>query len=150
MRLLTAGSLVRVQQGEPKRAGRHQSFCSFLLYLLTPTNYSATHSRAAVNWLGAPRCLRQMKRCSEQEETTSIASAPSEQGDYVSDRQGRWFESNRGSHLRSLEPQRVQGFSLNVKKDLYDHFNLPTFLLGEEAQMMDLTNEIISYFSQES
>ena len=30
-----------------------------------------------VNWLGAPRCLRQMKRCSEQEETTSIASAPS-------------------------------------------------------------------------
>lgn len=38
----------------------------------------------------------------------------------------------------------------NVKKDLYDHFNLPTFLLGEEAQMMDLTNEIISYFSQES
>ena len=51
----------------------------------------------AVNWLGAPRCLRQMKRCSEQEETTSIASAPSEQGDYVSDRQGRWFESNRGS-----------------------------------------------------
>ena len=50
-----------------------------------------------VNWLGAPRCLRQMKRCSEQEETTSIASAPSEQGDYVSDRKGRWFESNRGS-----------------------------------------------------
>ena len=42
-----------------------------------------------VNWLGAPRCLRQMKRCSEQEETRSIASAPSEQGDYVSDRQGR-------------------------------------------------------------
>lgn len=38
----------------------------------------------------------------------------------------------------------------NVKKDLYDHFNLPTFVLGEEAQMMDLTNEIISYFSQES
>ena len=27
-----------------------------------------------VNWLGAPRCLRQMKRCSEQEETTSIDS----------------------------------------------------------------------------
>ena len=26
-----------------------------------------------VNWLGALRCLRQMKRCSEQEETTSIA-----------------------------------------------------------------------------
>ena len=32
-----------------------------------------------VNCLGALRCLRQMKRCSEQEETTSIASAPSEQ-----------------------------------------------------------------------
>ena len=77
MRLLTAGSLVRVQQGEPKRAGRHQSSCSFLLYLLTPTNYSATHSRAAVNWLGAPRCLRQMKRCSEQEEATSIATRSS-------------------------------------------------------------------------
>ena len=29
-----------------------------------------------VNWLRAPHCLRQMKRCSEQEETTSIASAP--------------------------------------------------------------------------
>ncbi len=39
-----------------------------------------------VNWLGAPRCLRQMKWCSEQEET-------SEQGDYVSDRMRRWFES---------------------------------------------------------
>ena len=71
--LLTAGSLVRVQQGEPKRAGRHQSSCSFSLYLLTQTVDPATHSRTAVNWLGAPRCLRQMKRCSEQEETTSIA-----------------------------------------------------------------------------
>ena len=40
----------------------------------------------------------------------ALRSAPSEQGDYVSDRKGRWFESNRGSHLRSLEPQRVQGF----------------------------------------
>ena len=121
------------------------SSCSVLLYLLPPTNYPATHSHTAVNWLGAPRCLRQMKRCSEQEETTSIAkrstvlgcsvsfvSAFGEnsfitylvlspkgkpfwaplQGDYVSDRKGRWFESNRGSHLRSLEPQRVQGFSL--------------------------------------
>ena len=29
-----------------------------------------------VNWLGALRCLRQMKRCYEQEETTSVASAP--------------------------------------------------------------------------
>ena len=55
-----------------------------------------------VNWLGAPRCLRQMKRCSEQEETTSIASAPSEQGDYASDRKGRWFESNRGSQEKAL------------------------------------------------
>ena len=27
-----------------------------------------------VNWLGAPRCLRQMKRCSEQEETVSKAT----------------------------------------------------------------------------
>ena len=73
MRLLTAGSLVRVQQGEPKRAGRHRSSCSFSLYLLTQTVDSATHSHTAVNWLGAPRCLRQMKRCYEQEETTSIA-----------------------------------------------------------------------------
>ena len=73
MRLLTAGSLVRVQQGEPKRAGRHQSSCSFSLYLLTQT-VTLPHTVApAVNWLGAPRCLRQMKRCSEQEETTSIA-----------------------------------------------------------------------------
>ena len=55
-----------------------------------------------VNWLGAPRCLRQMKWCSEQEETTSVASAPSEQCDYVSDRKGRWFESNRGSQIKAL------------------------------------------------
>ena len=48
-----------------------------------------------VNWLGAPRCLRQMKWCYEQEET-------SEQGDYVSDRKGRWFESNRGSQEKAL------------------------------------------------
>ena len=55
-----------------------------------------------VNWLGAPRRLRQMKWCSEQEETTSVASAPSEQCDYVSDRKGRWFESNRGSQEKAL------------------------------------------------
>ena len=29
------------------------SSCSVLLYLLTPTNYPATHSHTAVNWLGA-------------------------------------------------------------------------------------------------
>ena len=39
-----------------------------------------------VNWLGAPRCLRQMKWCSEQEET-------SEQSDYISDCMRPWFES---------------------------------------------------------
>ena len=88
-----------------------------------------------VNWLGAPRCLRQMKRCSEQEETTSIAkrstvlgcsisfvSAFGEnsfitylvlspkgkpfwaplQGDYVSDRKSRWFESKRGQKQKIL------------------------------------------------
>ena len=53
------------------------SSCSVLLYLLIQTNYSATHGHTAVNWLGAPRCLRQMKRCSEQEETTSIAKRSS-------------------------------------------------------------------------
>ena len=53
------------------------SSCSFLLYLLTQTNYSATHSRTAVNWLRAPRCLRQMKWRSEQEETTSVATRSS-------------------------------------------------------------------------
>ena len=31
----------------------------------------------SVSRLGAPRCLRQMKRCSEQEETTSIATRSS-------------------------------------------------------------------------
>ena len=35
------------------RAVRLESFCSVLLYLLTPTNYPATHSHTAVNWLGA-------------------------------------------------------------------------------------------------
>ena len=74
MRLLTAGSLVRVQQGEPKRAGRHRSSCSFFLYLLTQTVPLSHTAAPAVNWLGAPRCLRQMKRCSEQEETTSVAT----------------------------------------------------------------------------
>ena|GEM_PF-4818780 len=29
------------------------SSCSVLLYPLTPTNYPATHSHTAVNWLGA-------------------------------------------------------------------------------------------------
>ena len=39
-----------------------------------PKPSTLPHTAApAVNWLGAPRCLRQMKRCSEQEETTSIA-----------------------------------------------------------------------------
>lgn len=56
-----------------------------------------------------------------------------------------WLGGTRGSkqyYFKRIIPE--------CKKDLYDHFNLPTFLLGEEAQMMDLTNEIISYFSQES
>ena len=39
-----------------------------------------------VNWLGAPRCLRQMKRCYEQEETRSIASAPSKATMFLTDR----------------------------------------------------------------
>ena len=39
-----------------------------------PKPSTLPHTAApAVNWLGAPRCLRQMKRCSEQEDTTSIA-----------------------------------------------------------------------------
>ena len=63
--------------GGAKRAGRHQSSCSFSLYLLTQTVDPATHSHTAVNWLGAPRYLRQMKRCYEQEETTSIATRSS-------------------------------------------------------------------------
>ena len=32
----------------------------------------------------------------------ALRSAPSEQGDYVSDRKGRWFESNRGSQEKAL------------------------------------------------
>ena len=60
------------------------------------------HRAACGRWSGA--LSRKKQR--------ALRSAPSEQGDYVSDRKGRWFESNRGSHLRSLEPQRVQGFSL--------------------------------------
>ena len=112
--------------GEPKRAGRHRSSCSFFLYLLTQTVPLSHTAAPAVNWLGAPRCLRQMKRCSEQEETTSVAKRSSSsaapyhsfpplakthslrtssspqnarilgcplQGDYVSDRMRRWFES---------------------------------------------------------
>jgi hypothetical protein len=59
------------------RAVRLESFCSVLLYLLTTNSDPATHSHMAVNWLGAPRCLRQMKRCSEQEETTSVATRSS-------------------------------------------------------------------------
>ena len=88
----------------------------------------------SVSRLGAPRCLWQMKRCSEQEETTSIAkrstvlgcsisfvSAFGEnsfitylvlspkgkpfwaplQGDYVSDRKGRWLESNGGTKTKN-------------------------------------------------
>ena len=85
----------------------------------------------SVSRLGAPRCLRQMKRCSEQEETTSIATRSSSsvapyhsfpplakthslrtssspqnasilghpplQGDYVSDRKGRWFHYTFGA-----------------------------------------------------
>ena len=52
----------------------------FLLCFTLPTDPnsdSATHSHTAVNWLVAPCCLRQMKRCSEQEETTSIATRSS-------------------------------------------------------------------------
>lgn len=43
-----------------------------------PKPSTLPHTAApAVNWLGAPRCLRQMKRCSEQEKTTSIATRSS-------------------------------------------------------------------------
>ncbi|HBW72611.1 MAG TPA: hypothetical protein DEF70_04500, partial [Ruminococcaceae bacterium] len=60
-------------RGSQKEQGDTSLPALFLLYLLTQTSDPATHSRTAVNWLGAPRCLRQMKRCYEQEETTSIA-----------------------------------------------------------------------------
>ena len=126
MRLLTAGSLVRVQQGEPKKAlafasaffneinpfrdlwnalrawntptaceiaaavriyfisldAKHQ-ISQFVEQIISPwakrtislfvwTKRFEYWARS-VSRLGAPRCLRQMKRCSEQEETTSIA-----------------------------------------------------------------------------
>ena len=127
MRLLTAGSLVRVQQGEPKKAlafasaffneinpfrdlwnalrawntptaceiaaavriyfisldAKHQ-ISQFVEQIISPwakrtislfvwTKRFEYWARS-VSRLGAPRCLRQMKRCSEQEETTSIAT----------------------------------------------------------------------------
>ena len=43
-----------------------------------PKSSTLPHTAApAVNWLGTPRCLRQMKRCYEQEETTSVATRSS-------------------------------------------------------------------------
>ena len=126
MRLLTAGSLVRVQQGEPKKAlafasaffneinpfrdlwnalrawntptaceiaaavriyfisldAKHQ-ISQFVEQIISPwakrtislfvwTKRFEYWARS-VSRLGVPRCLRQMKRCSEQEEITSIA-----------------------------------------------------------------------------
>ena len=44
-----------------------------------------------VNWLGAPRCLRQMKRCSSRKKQGALERP--KQGDYVSDRMRPWFES---------------------------------------------------------
>ena len=59
--------------GGAKKSRKTSVFLLFFSLPTDPNSDSATHSRTAVNWLGAPRCLRQMKRCSEQEETTSIA-----------------------------------------------------------------------------
>ena len=63
--------------GGAKKSRKTSVFLFFFSLSTDPNSDSATHSHTAVNWLGAPRCLRQMKWCSEQEETTSVAKRSS-------------------------------------------------------------------------
>jgi len=56
---------------------------------------------AAFNWLKGLRSLREIQQPFEQEETRALRSAPSKQGDNVSDRMSRWFESNLESQKRA-------------------------------------------------
>ena len=69
--------------GGAKKSRETPVFLLFFTLLVDP-NRRLCHT--AVNWLGAPRCLRQMKRCSKQEETTSIASAPSKATMFLTER----------------------------------------------------------------
>ena len=67
----------RVVGSSPTGGAKKSRKTSVFLFFFLPTDPnsdSATHSHTAVNWLGAPRCLRQMKRCYEQEETASKAT----------------------------------------------------------------------------
>ena len=60
---------------------------------------------AAVNWLKASRRRWRMQGDLEQEETQSDASGSAKQRDIVSDRAGRWFESNRWRHEKSTSSE---------------------------------------------
>ena len=100
MRLLTAGSLVRVQQVAPKQSPSVRM--GFVLALFAEIRF--------ILWLTAARLLTgswpsrrrwRMKGGLEQEETQSDASESAMQRDNVSDRTGRWFESNRWRQKKS-------------------------------------------------
>ena len=63
-----------------------------LIFASQPLLTGSEHRAACGRWSGAMSRKKQ----------GALRSAPSEQGDYVSDRKGRWFESNRGSQIKAL------------------------------------------------
>ena len=90
MRLLTAGSLVRAQQGEPKKPNRSNDLFGFFYFLLLYSNlHPKVNSRAAVNCSKGknmpPACF-----CPWRPPKQGVSRAVSDRDDHVSRRKGLW------------------------------------------------------------
>ena len=76
MRLLTAGSLVRAQHGEPKKKVHAQHGLSSLFSVWLRNQWHCISTAAlAVNWLGCCRRLWRREAAPEQEKTRSETTA---------------------------------------------------------------------------
>ena len=122
MRLLTAGSLVRAQHGEPKKKvhakhGLSSLFSIWFRYLRPCVSADAS----AVNWLECCRRLWRREAAPEQEKTRSEAPATRASHDYVFDRRGRWFEPNTGSQSAVRESGRFCFAQIGENRALRKH-----------------------------
>ena len=90
MRLLTAGSLVRAQQGEPKKPNRSNDLFGFFYFLLLYSNlHPKVNSRAAVN-CSKGKNMPVACFCPWRPPKQGVSRAVSDRDDHVSRRKGRW------------------------------------------------------------
>ena len=115
MRLLTAGSLVRAQQGEKKKETSNRMSLSFSPSRRTqtaPSINSRLFSRtvrpllvAAVNWNRSERRRWRMKRSEIRAALgkVEVASMTPKSFPLSASRTRRWFEPNRGRKRRDIQ-----------------------------------------------